>query len=57
MRRKERYDEATPLREFEWSESIVGMGFFPQEVDLPAEWTWSGIDVAPGTRDAAPRRP
>jgi hypothetical protein len=54
VRRTERHDEATPLREFEWSESIVGMGFFPQEVDLPAEWTWSGTDNAPGT---APRRP
>ena len=54
MRRHERHDEATPLREFEWSESIVGMGFFPHEVDLPAEWTWSQDDVAPG---APPRRP
>jgi hypothetical protein len=51
VRRKERHDEAAPLRDFEWSESIVGMGFFPQEVDLPAEWTWP----APEVRDT-PRR-
>ena len=53
MRRKERHDEATPLREFEWSDGIVGMGYFPDEVALPAEWTWTGEDVVPA---APPRR-
>ena len=50
MRRKDRHDKAAPLRDFEWSESIVGMGFFPQEVDLPAGWTWSGPEVRDAQR-------
>jgi len=42
-------DSSTPLAHFPWSDGIVGMGYFPHEVDLPAEWQWS---TATG-RDAA----
>ena len=31
----------TPLADFTWSDSIVGIGFFPDEVGLPADWSWS----------------
>jgi hypothetical protein len=31
---------AKPLAEFPWSGDIVGMGFFPDEVDLPRDWRW-----------------
>lgn len=56
MRAPDRRDEATPLRDFEWSDGIVGMGYFPDEVALPAEWTWTGEDAASPTRRATPRR-
>jgi hypothetical protein len=56
VRAPDRRDEATPLREFEWSDGIVGMGFFPHEVALPAEWTWTDADPAPATRRPGPRR-
>lgn len=53
----EPHDETTPLTEFEWSDGIVGMGFFPYEVGLPAEWTWTGHEVAHAVRRTAPHRP
>jgi hypothetical protein len=31
-------EQGTPLAEFPWSDSIVGIGFFPQEVALPDGW-------------------
>jgi hypothetical protein len=34
-------DEGTPLAEFAWSERVVGMGYFPDEVGLPSDWTWA----------------
>jgi hypothetical protein len=49
-----RQDEATPLREFDWSDGVVGMGFFPSEVALPPDWTWTGRRDPPGP---APRVP
>jgi hypothetical protein len=33
-------DEGTPLAEFAWSDRIVGMGYFPEELLLPSDWTW-----------------
>jgi hypothetical protein len=37
--------EGTPLADFPWSDDIVGMGFFPDEVALPAGWSWSSRRV------------
>jgi hypothetical protein len=31
-------EPGTPLAEFPWSDSIVGMGYFPHEVALPNGW-------------------
>jgi hypothetical protein len=31
-----------PLAEFEWSDEIVGIGFFPDEVLLPPDWPATG---------------
>lgn len=40
-------DEHTDtITRFEWSDSIVGMGYFPSEVSLHPEWRWS-VDGAP----------
>jgi hypothetical protein len=30
-----------PLAELPWSDQVLGMGFFPDEVELPREWAWS----------------
>ena len=36
-----RADEAASLVELPWSDGIVGIGYFPDEVALPEEWRWS----------------
>lgn len=51
IRTTPRQDEATPLREFEWNDDIVGIGFFPSEVALPEDWSW------PDPPRTAPRVP
>jgi hypothetical protein len=33
-------EQGTPLAEFPWSDDVVGMGFFPHELALPAGWRW-----------------
>ena len=33
--------DGTPLAEFAWSDRVVGMGYFPDEVVLPPDWTWT----------------
>jgi len=33
-------EQGTPLADFPWTNAIVGMGFFPREVALPADWRW-----------------
>jgi hypothetical protein len=33
-------EDGTPLREFAWSDRVVGIGYFPEEVALPSGWTW-----------------
>lgn len=33
--------DSTPLSEFDWSDGIIGIGFLPDEVALPADWTWT----------------
>ena len=30
-----------PLEDFSWSDGVVGMGFFPDEVGLPPGWSWA----------------
>jgi hypothetical protein len=30
-----------PLADFPWSDGVVGMGFFPDEVGLPPGWSWA----------------
>jgi hypothetical protein len=44
-------DTGTPLAEYKWSESIIGIGFHPEEVGLPDGWTWQQDRVA---READP---
>jgi hypothetical protein len=33
--------EEIPLAELPWSDGVLGMGFFPDEVELPLDWAWS----------------
>jgi len=40
-----RTHDDTPLAEFPWSDRIVGIGFFPDEVGLPADWSWTSAPV------------
>jgi hypothetical protein len=30
-----------------WSDSIIGIGFFPDEVGLDEEWSWSAHGLRP----------
>lgn len=39
--------DALPLDDFAWSDDIVGMGFFPDEVALPAGWSWETERISP----------
>ncbi|MGH2944377.1 MAG: hypothetical protein ACRDLN_16575 [Solirubrobacteraceae bacterium] len=41
----DRAEDGTPLAEFPWSDGVVGMGFFPEEVRLPSGWTWSADEI------------
>lgn len=34
-------EAGTPLADFPWHDSVVGMGYFPEEVALPSGWTWN----------------
>lgn len=34
-------EDGAPLTEFPWSDSVVGMGYLPEEVGLGSGWTWS----------------
>jgi hypothetical protein len=34
-------EDGAPLTEFPWSDSVVGMGYLPEEVGLGSDWTWS----------------
>lgn len=36
----------TPLADFPWSDGVVGMGFFPDEVALPPGWSWASSRVS-----------
>jgi hypothetical protein len=40
-------DDDTPLAEFHWSDGVVGMGYFPDEVGLPRSWTWRANAIKP----------
>jgi hypothetical protein len=35
--------DTTPLNEFEWSDSVIGIGFLPEEVGLPPDWSWRQV--------------
>ena len=39
-------DDAASLADFQWSDGVVGIGYFPDEVALPEEWRWS-VDGPP----------
>jgi hypothetical protein len=30
--------DETPLAEFSWSDDVIGIGYFPDEVGLPRAW-------------------
>jgi hypothetical protein len=32
--------EGLPLADFPWSDGVVGIGYFPEEVGLPRTWSW-----------------
>jgi hypothetical protein len=34
-------DDAVPLAEMPWSDNIVGIGFFADELGLGESWSWS----------------
>jgi hypothetical protein len=34
-------EPGTPVAELPWIDAVVGMGYFPHEVALPADWRWS----------------
>ena len=37
----------------DWSDRMIGMGFHPEEVALPADWSWRRVlAAAPPRQDA-----
>ena len=40
-------NDAVALAELPWSDRVVGLGFFPDEIGLGAEWTWSAQGLTP----------
>lgn len=38
--RRQPTEQAIPLAEFDWSDSVIGMGYLPHELALPTDWRW-----------------